>query len=128
MEKLTNCLVKLKKLNISDRSRNRSLFSRFWHSGCYASLTGLMLEFARPNNQTNTMPTSLGWTPQSIFGQFPPSGVVDDVIELPILLPEWQVLALEEMARDRNMTIGQLIRRLFADLAPRPKANGVVGD
>lgn len=43
----------------------------------------------------------------------------DDVVELPLLLPEWQVFALEEAARDRGMTVGQLVRRLFADLFPR---------
>jgi hypothetical protein len=43
----------------------------------------------------------------------------DDVVELPLLLPEWQVEALEEAARRRNMTVGQLVRRLFADLFPR---------
>ncbi len=44
-----------------------------------------------------------------------------DVVELPILLPEWQVAALEEAAKDRGMTIGQLLRRLFADLFPLQK-------
>ncbi len=43
----------------------------------------------------------------------------DDVVELPLLLPEWQVFALEEAARTRGMTVGQLVRRLFADLFPR---------
>jgi len=38
-----------------------------------------------------------------------------DVIELPILLPEWQLNALETAARDRGMTVGQLIRRLLSD-------------
>lgn len=42
----------------------------------------------------------------------------NEVVELPILLPEWQVVALERAARQRGMTIGQLIRRLFADLFP----------
>ena len=39
--------------------------------------------------------------------------------ELPLLLPEWQVFALEDAARNRGMTVGQLVRRLFADLFPR---------
>ena len=43
----------------------------------------------------------------------------DDVVELQLLLPEWQVFALEEAARNRGMTVGQLVRRLFADLFPR---------
>jgi hypothetical protein len=46
----------------------------------------------------------------------------EDVIELPVLLPEWQVAALEEAARDRGMTVGQLLRKLFADLFPRRPA------
>ena len=41
-----------------------------------------------------------------------------DVIELPLLLPEWQVNALETAARERGMTIGQLLRKLFSDLFP----------
>jgi hypothetical protein len=67
---------------------------------------------------------TLGWTAPTDadhFGSYP-STVLDDVIELPILLPEWQVVALEEAARDRGMTIGQLIRKLFADLFPRAAA------
>lgn len=52
---------------------------------------------------------------------FPSSSLFNhenDVVELPILLPEWQVIALERAAHERGMTIGQLIRRLFADLFP----------
>ena len=67
---------------------------------------------------------TLGWTTPADtdhFGPYP-AAVLDDVIELPILLPEWQVMALEEAARDRGMTIGQLLRKLFADLFPRPVA------
>lgn len=41
-----------------------------------------------------------------------------DVVELPILLPDWQVTALERAAQERGMTVGQLLRRLFADLFP----------
>ena len=51
----------------------------------------------------------------------PPSPGFDpenEIVELPILLPEWQVTALELAAQQRGMTIGQLVRRLFADLFP----------
>ena len=51
----------------------------------------------------------------------PPSHGFDpenEIVELPILLPEWQVTALELAAQQRGMTIGQLVRRLFADLFP----------
>jgi hypothetical protein len=62
------------------------------------------------------------WSPTTADTSTPVPAVPfpsDDVVELPLLLPEWQVLALEEAARDRNMTVGQLVRRLFADLFPR---------
>ena len=44
------------------------------------------------------------------------SPVADDVIELPLLIPEWQLDALEDAAREKNMTVGQYVRRLFSDL------------
>ena len=47
---------------------------------------------------------------------YSPASAQDDVVELPILLPEWQVNALESAARERNMTIGQFLRKHFAEL------------
>ena len=75
-------------------------------------------------DSVSVMVTALSWpapadtsTPDTPLPSVPfPS---DDVVELPLLLPEWQVFALEEAARDRGMTVGQLVRRLFADLFPR---------
>ncbi len=67
------------------------------------------------------MPTAVSW-PDSADATSPmPPGTFrsEDVVELPLLLPEWQVFALEEAARDRGMTVGQLVRKLFADLFPR---------
>ena len=52
--------------------------------------------------------------PPSSFG-FEPE---NEIVELPILLPEWQVTALEAAAKKRGMTIGQMLRRMFADLFP----------
>ena len=69
------------------------------------------------------MPTLAGW-PSSAVAPMPNAFTPGDfdVIELPILLPEWQVNALEVAARERGMTIGQLLRRLFSDL--RDKLGG----
>ncbi len=72
------------------------------------------------------MPATLEW-PQTeehstVMEQFHGGVSPTDVIELPILLPEWQVTALEEAARGRGMTIGQLLRRVFSDLFPPPMA------
>ncbi len=63
------------------------------------------------------MPTLVDWPApvvRSVSGS--PASVDYDVIELPILLPEWQVNALEAAAYERGMTIGQLLRRTFADM------------
>jgi hypothetical protein len=42
----------------------------------------------------------------------------DEVVELHLLLPLWQVEALEEAARARGMTTGQILRRVLSDLFP----------
>ncbi|HEV3144864.1 MAG TPA: hypothetical protein VGZ47_13325 [Gemmataceae bacterium] len=39
-----------------------------------------------------------------------------DLLELAVLLPRWQVLALEDLARSRGLNIGQMLRRLIGDL------------
>lgn len=46
-----------------------------------------------------------------------PQSISDsDVVELPLLLPRWQVDALEEAASVRGMTTGQMIRRVFSEM------------
>lgn len=72
------------------------------------------------------MPTLAGWPSTAVAPMPNAFGPGDfDVIELPILLPEWQVNALEVAARERGMTIGQLLRRLFSDLfAEKRPLNG----
>jgi hypothetical protein len=39
-----------------------------------------------------------------------------EVIELPLLLPRWQALELEAVARRRGMTTGQMIRRFLGEM------------
>lgn len=41
-----------------------------------------------------------------------------EVVELQLLLPQWQAAALEAAARARGMTTGQILRRVIADLFP----------
>ena len=36
-----------------------------------------------------------------------------EVVELPLLLPKWQAVELEAVARQRGMTMGQLLRRVI---------------
>lgn len=50
-----------------------------------------------------------------------------EVVELPLLLPRWQAMELEAVARRRGMTTGQMIRRVIGELlaaqpAPAPLA------
>ncbi len=39
-----------------------------------------------------------------------------EVVELPLLLPKWQAVELENAARQRGMTMGQLLRRVIRDV------------
>jgi hypothetical protein len=45
-----------------------------------------------------------------------PTRLDQEVVELPLLLPRWQALALESAARRRGMTTGQMLRRVITDL------------
>ncbi|MBA2226961.1 MAG: hypothetical protein N3E46_03055 [Gemmataceae bacterium] len=46
----------------------------------------------------------------------------DEVVELSLLLPRWQILALEEAAHRWGMTTGQFIRKLLAEVLAAPPA------
>jgi hypothetical protein len=39
--------------------------------------------------------------------------VDDEVVEVSLLLPRWQVEALEEVAHERGLTAGQMLRKLI---------------
>ncbi len=44
-----------------------------------------------------------------------------EVVEFPLLLPLWQAVELEAVARRRGMTTGQMIRRFLGEmLAAQP--------
>lgn len=47
---------------------------------------------------------------------FPTAGSDSEVVEMPLLLPRWQVVALEATARQNGLTTGQLIRRVINDI------------
>lgn len=38
-----------------------------------------------------------------------------DVIEIPLLLPVWQILALEQVAHARGLTAGEMVRQLLGN-------------
>lgn len=39
-----------------------------------------------------------------------------DILELSVLLPRWQVYALDDLAQSRGMNVGQMMRRLIGNL------------
>jgi hypothetical protein len=39
-----------------------------------------------------------------------------EVVELPLLLPRWQAVELEAVARRRGMTTGQMLRRVIGEM------------
>jgi hypothetical protein len=57
-----------------------------------------------------------------LTGAADPSGL-PDVAEISLLLPGWQLSALEDAARSRGLTFGQLVRRLLRDFINRHDGN-----
>ncbi len=63
------------------------------------------------------MPPLAGWTEAAIgYPAGEPARLDHEVVELPLLLPRWQASAIEEAARSRGMTTGQMLRRVLADV------------
>ncbi len=56
-----------------------------------------------------------GW-PEPAAAGYEPARSDHEVVELQLLLPQWQAAALEEAARSRGMTTGQMLRRVITDL------------
>jgi hypothetical protein len=49
-----------------------------------------------------------------------------EVVEIPVLLPGWQAMALEDAAHLRGLTAGEMLRHLLSDFftKPRTQPNG----
>jgi hypothetical protein len=50
-----------------------------------------------------------------------------DVVEIPVLLPEWQALALEDVAHQCGLTAGEMLRLLLADCLATRLCAGKLG-
>ena len=62
--------------------------------------------------------------PSSTSNHNDPSRSDHEVVELQLLLPRWQALALEAAAHRRGMTSGQILRRVITDLfVDAPESN-----
>ncbi len=54
---------------------------------------------------------------QPLFDAVSPSSRSDqEVVELALLLPRWQVMELEAAASRRGMTTGQMLRRVIGEM------------
>ena len=51
--------------------------------------------------------------------ELPGADVTPDVAEISLLLPGWQLVALESAAQSRGITSAQLVRRLLRDFIIR---------
>ncbi len=47
-----------------------------------------------------------------------PRDLDNEVCELPLLLPTWQIEALEQLARAEGITVAQLLRRVVNKMVP----------
>jgi hypothetical protein len=52
----------------------------------------------------------------------------EEVVEVSLLLPRWQAVALERLAWSRGLPLGQIVRRLIAELVAGPESPGKTGD
>lgn len=53
-------------------------------------------------------------------GHFP---TLEGVVEIPLLLPEWQAEALENLAHTRGLTAAEMVRRLLGSYLSRACAD-----
>jgi len=45
-----------------------------------------------------------------------PASTDSDFLELGLMLPSWQLFALDDLARKRGLNVGQLLRRLIGNM------------
>ena len=50
-----------------------------------------------------------------------PPGLDNEIVEVSLLLPRWQIQAMDTAARQRGMNLAQMLRRMIgATFAPQP--------
>jgi hypothetical protein len=68
-----------------------------------------------PNLHPSGTPMNECLTPRIAAGDSLRDGADLDVIEVPLLLPSWQVSALEALAHRRGLTAAAMVRTLLAE-------------
>ena len=62
------------------------------------------------------MTSTLGYLPANSSLEPKESSTLDaEIVEIPLLLPRWQILALESVAEQRGLTTGQMLRRMIGE-------------
>jgi hypothetical protein len=74
-----------------------------------AAATGRGRPIVPQPQEGDTVPPTFEPAPASVTRQD------QEVVELPLLLPRWQALELEALARERGMTTGQMLRRMVRE-------------
>jgi hypothetical protein len=87
----------------------------------FAFCFGTLSQLPSPDGNTLFMtPLVADWsaTPSVGSSSVEPARLDHEVVELQLLLPRSQVVALEAAARSRGLTTGQMLRRVIADVFP----------
>ena len=118
---------------VSGEVRLNSVFATVRHPGCFerirvdkilmkTTIVGRRQHYDQANPYShfrNVVPMTLlvrTDSPTGTHSYGDPTRSDHEVVELQLLLPRWQVDALEEAANQQGMTTGQMIRRVISNL------------
>jgi hypothetical protein len=70
------------------------------------------------------MSPTLGYIPSDRLAVNQDEQAIDsEIVEVPLLLPLWQVVALESAAEKRGMTTAQMLRKMIGELISNQPKN-----
>jgi hypothetical protein len=61
------------------------------------------------------MISTLGYLPPTTPHSTDAKGIDAEIVEVALLLPRWQILALESVAEERGLTTAQMLRRMIGE-------------
>lgn len=69
--------------------------------------------------------TSLTETAMNGLSDGSRSAAESELLELALMLPSWQLFALDDLARKRGLNVGQLLRRLIGNMLQQVADRGL---
>jgi hypothetical protein len=105
---------------LQQTSRNGTMFAK--HSDEEPTRENLLPLLAPPQSLISGQVLSMAadlLTPCTEAGPRTPE---TEVVEIPVLLPGWQAMALEDAAHVRGLTAGEMLRHLLAGFFARPRS------